>query len=434
LLVAGAICGSVFLIKGGVGFWHQFTAPAPPSPDLTGVDDPLVVKAVTSARTAVERNMGVADAWGTYGKVLRAHEFEAESNCCFRQAERLNPKDPRWPYLLGRGLRSSDPDQAIACLERSVRCGGVVMSPRLLLGELLLDRHRIEEAELLFRAVLEKEPENPRAHLALGRLALGRNQLEQSLDHLERAAAGAPDIKATHSVLAQVYSRLGKTEQAEEQVRLMAPLAEEWYWPDPYQDEVLALWVGLKARLSIAADFWKQRRRDEAIRYLQAVVADYPESEKAQFMLGDKLNIVERYAESEAPLREAVRLDPAFARAHFELGYCLHQKGRSDQAAACYRKAIELQPDYALAHYNLSFCLAEQGDRPAAIASLRIAVRYKPEVAKAHRNLGKLLAQQGEYVEAREALQRAVQLAPSDQESKELLERTSSRSSAPSDP
>jgi tetratricopeptide (TPR) repeat protein len=421
LLLGGALLGVVLLIKGSIGLWYRYTGPSPPLPDLNGAD-PLVAKAVADARVGVERDPGSAEAWGLLGKVLRAHEFELEANACFRRAETLDPSNPRWPYFWGRGLRMTDPDQALACLQRAVERGGPVMSPRLLLGELLVDRGRMEEAEALFRVVLEKEPESPRALLAMGRIALGRNQLDKSLDYLQRSAAGAPKVKATHSLLAQVYNLLGQTKAAEEQVRLMAPLGEEWFWNDPYQEEVVALWVGQKARLMIALDYWMAGRREEAVQRLQAIVADYPESAKAQFMLGDKLNVLERFTQSEKPLREAIRLDSGFSRSYFELGFCLQKQGKSDEAGECYLQAIRLQPDYALAYHNLSFCLEKRGDRRAAIQALQAAVRYKPDVAKAHRHLGKMLAAEGQFTQAREALQRAVDLASEDPESKALLE------------
>jgi tetratricopeptide (TPR) repeat protein len=420
LVSAAAVVGAFLVLRGGLGYWYQFTMPAPPMSVLTDTD-PAVARAIKAARIQVDRNRGSADAWGHLGKVLRAHEFEADSNFCFRQAEKLNPSDPRWPYLLGRSLRASDPDEAMACLQRSVRHSRSGISPSMLLGELLMDRGRLDEAEVQFRFVVDHDRDNPRASLGLGRIAFSRNQLEQSRDYLVRAAANAPKTKMIHASLAQLYSRLGDSKAAAAELRLVESLKDDFSWPDPYMDEVLALWVGLKARLTIASGLWKDGLRHKAIEYMQALARDYPESNKAQFILGDKLNLLERYQEAEAFLRAAVRLDPSFSRAHFELAYSLHQQGRIQEAAACYREAIRLQPDYAIAYYDLSFCLEVQGDRPRAMQALRDAIRYNPNVAKAYRQLGKLLTKDGQHTEALVVLRHALELAPDDQEATKLF-------------
>jgi tetratricopeptide (TPR) repeat protein len=296
-----------------------------------------------------------------------------------------------------------------------------------MLAEMLLDRGQSDEAEGLLLQVVQAEPEHPWAHLVLGRIALQRGRFADSLDHLKRSAAKAPHVKATHQALAQVYGRLGRTPEAEEEVRRMAPLREDWYWPDPYQEEVLAVWVGQKARITLVSRLWREGQRDESLRLAQALARDYPESPKAQYMLGEKLNVFGLCAESEKPLRAALRLDPNFGKAHFELGYCLHQQGNLTEAAACYREAVRLQPDYGVAYYDLSICLAQQGDREGALQAVRQAIRYKPDVGKSYRQLGKLLSEKGPSDEAREALQRAVELDPADSQAKALLDQARSR-------
>lgn len=414
--------GAVLLLLALRGWWIEWTSPPPPAIDLAGTD-PVVAQLVTEALKALESNPGESGAWGQLGMVLRAHEYVEESNVCFRQAEKLGPEDPRWPYLLARGVRASNPPEAIDCLRRAIPNSGKVQSPRLLLGELLLEQGLSSEAQSLFEEVLSVEPDNARAHLALGRIAFERNDLPLCLSHLERSARVEPKVRATHALLSQVHSRLGNVAAAEEERRLMAPLGEEWFWRDPYQEEVVSLWVGLKARLSLALDLWNNERKEESIAAYQALVRDYPESDKAQFLLGLRFNQTGRFEEAEEPLRQAVRLYPEYARAHFELGYGLHQRGQITEAEACYQKAIERQPDFAVAHYNLHFCFLANGERQKAIESLSTAVRYKPDVAKAHRALGMLYLETGKTSEARAALMRAIELDPADQEARDLLAR-----------
>lgn len=409
MIVAVGLLGISLLYKGSVGYWHRLTSPAPPSVPLERTD-PQVVRAIELARKEVEQAPGSAETWGVYGEVLRAHEYEDAATSCFRQAEILDPTDPRWPYLLARGLRVKAPDEALRCLERSVQREREVRTPRLVLAETLMDRGRMEEAEAHLKTVLAANPHDPRALLGLGRIEFARGEMDAAARHLEESTAIAPRVKATRSVLAQAYHRLGKSNAASGEMRAIASLREDWSWHDPYQEEVMGRWVGLKARLSLASELWKQRKREETIKVLRALIGEYPRSEQAQFMLGDKLSQMGRFAEAEAPLRLAIAIAPEMSRAHFDLGYCLHQMNRVDEAADGYRRAIELQPDYAVAHYNLSHCLSYRGDREGAIRAVREAIRLKPEIAKAHRHLATLLAEQGRSDEARRATERADRL------------------------
>ena len=91
--------------------WTRPGPPRPPQPDLAGAD-PEVVEAVAEARDAVLRAPRSAAAWGRYGQVLRAHDFGAEANRCFAEAERLGPAEPRWPYLRGLTLVLTEPGPA----------------------------------------------------------------------------------------------------------------------------------------------------------------------------------------------------------------------------------------------------------------------------------------------------------------------------------
>jgi tetratricopeptide (TPR) repeat protein len=342
--------------------------------------------------------------------VFRIHEFSQESDICFARAAELNPRDSRWPYFLGRGQRGRDRDKAEQYLKKAVAIGGTVFSPHFLLGELLLDEGRIDEAEPLFRQILAKEPDNSRAIFARARIAVARDTPDAAVADLERVVALTPMAKAAHSLLAQLYARQGRQALADREAATAAVLGDESIWTDPYQQELVAAWTGLEARLATAQALWTSGRQSETISFLRAVITDYPSSSRAQFLLGDRLNRVREFADAEAPLREAVRLEPGFSRAHFELGYSLQQQGKVVPAADEYREAIRLQPDFAVAYYDLSYSLTAQRDVDAAISALENAVRYAPGLTPAYARLAELLNGAGRDREARDVLAQAAAL------------------------
>jgi tetratricopeptide (TPR) repeat protein len=410
---------------GGVAAWQWCKAapPAPPDVDLTGAD-PAVKSVIESARTELLLTPRSADAWGSLGMELAAHGFYSESVPCFAEARRLNPTEPRWPYFQGVALELRDPDAAIPPLRRAVelsRSGSD--APRLRLAEALLGQGQSDEAEALFREVMTHDPDNPTAHLGLGRLAYERDDWQDSLTHLDRAAASPLTQKRARTLLTEVYRRRDDLVAAERERRLGEDLPPDPDPPDPMLESLGRLQVGRPARLSHASTLLRQDRVMEAVSLLQELVRDYPDSASAWLGLGRALIQQERYRAAEPALREAARLDPARVEVQFYLGVALFQLGRTRDAADFFRRAVQMRPDYALAQYNLGQCLKAQGDRGGAIAAFSEAVRYKPHYAQAHADLGELLALDGRRELALQHLRLAVELEPADAGAKTLLEK-----------
>jgi Tfp pilus assembly protein PilF len=205
----------------------------PPSVDWTGAD-PTVMKAIEAARAAVRQSPSSSHAWGQLGMILAAHNFAAEANVCFMQAEQLDPRETRWPYYQGTELCPNDPEVAIAKLQRAVELrDGHFDRARLRLGELLLRQGRLEEAEDHFREVLRQDPENALAHLNLARIARERGDLQASLKHLSRPMEGVYTRKASCLLAAEVHQRLGNEKVANQERQRAAKLPRDQDWPDP---------------------------------------------------------------------------------------------------------------------------------------------------------------------------------------------------------
>ena len=63
---------------------------------------------------------------------------------------------------------------------------------------------------------LNKEfPDNTSVLIQLGRLALGTNQLDKAVERLTRVVELEPDNRQAHCYLEEIYTKQGKTEQAE---------------------------------------------------------------------------------------------------------------------------------------------------------------------------------------------------------------------------
>ena len=119
-----------------------------------------------------------------------------------------------------------------------------------------------------------------------------------------------------------------------------------------------------------------------------------------------------RLAESLAPMQVVVKLSPQNAEAHSNLGNLLKELGRFEDAEASYRQAITVKPELAEAHSNLGVTLNLLGRLDEAEASYRQAIALKPDYAEAHSNLGSTLTVLGRLDEAETSYRQAVTLKP----------------------
>ena len=119
-----------------------------------------------------------------------------------------------------------------------------------------------------------------------------------------------------------------------------------------------------------------------------------------------------RLDEAIVDLREAVRLEPAYADAHGNLGAALARRGEVDAAIVEYREALRLAPDLALAHNNLGIALARTGAVDDAIEELRAAARLSPDRPDFHYNLAVLLVSRDDRAGAIAELDAAVRAQP----------------------
>ena len=115
-----------------------------------------------------------------------------------------------------------------------------------------------------------------------------------------------------------------------------------------------------------------------------------------------------------ASLKQAIKLDSAFAPAYTELGRALLILGKADDALAALHKAIELAPRDPEAHSGLGVALLATGRSDPAVTELAKAAELDPGSAPRQTNLGTALLMRGRVAEAIRAYEAAVRIAPKD--------------------
>ena len=308
---------------------------------------------------------------------------------------------------------------------------------------------KLQDAERLYRAILQAQPNHPDANHNLGvlavavgkpleaiplfKLALEANpQIEQFRisyvdalikverfneakrvlvegercgvpleklgaikQRLEGGSSGAEPPQDQLNNLLKHY-QTGKLEEVEE----LAKLLTQQFPKHPFA------WKLLGAVLKQAG------RANESLLPMQKSVELSPKDAEAHYNLGNTLSELGRLGEAEAGYRQAVALKPDYANAHNNLGATLQELGRPDKAEASYKQAIALKPDSAEVHSNLGNTLTELGKLDEAEVSLRQAIALKSDYAEAHYNLGNTLSGLGRLDEAEASYRRTIALKP----------------------
>jgi tetratricopeptide (TPR) repeat protein len=204
--------------------------------------------------------------------------------------------------------------------------------------------------------------------------------------------------------------------------------------------------IALFDRLRQANSAVRERRFDEAIPILKAVLAGDPRNAFATLILGSAymgkgasreaigqfhryLELVPtssyahqwlaichvRLGERDLALREAeaaLALDPNFTDARVLKAGVLAARGEHDTAIRVLREAIATDPAKPMIRLDLAKILAEAGHRDEARAEFEAVLRLEPDSVPALTGMGAVLAAAGELPAAEAALRRAIASAP----------------------
>ena len=254
------------------------------------------------------------------------------------------------------------------------------------LGVLAVSINKAEKALLLFKTALESNPKKEQFWLSYIDALIKEKQFDNAKQVLEQAKKQGVDADRLNSLEVQISSRTQKADTT-----ILSP-------PKELLDSLLG--------------YYQNGRLSDAEKLALEITQDFPKHQFAWKVLGAVLGATGRKSEAVDANQTAVALSPQDAAAHSNLGNMLKELGRLDEALASYNQAIALKPDLAEAHYNMGITLKELGRLDEALASYNQAIALKPDLAEAHNNLGVTLQELGKLDEALASYTQAIALKP----------------------
>lgn len=209
---------------------------------------------------------------------------------------------------------------------------------------------QLENAEALYRRILQAQPNNPDALHFLGMLRHQRGDGADAVRLIEQSIAQQPDYADAYNSLGNVLSSLGQT--AEAIVAYRRAIACRADFAEAFNN----LGVALRA----------QGEPAEAIQVLQQGIALKPDYADAYFSLGRALSAADQPDAAIQAIQEGLRRNPRRPGGYRQLGRLFYRLNRIEEAVACYRQWAEQNPDDPEAQYMLAAVTGENVPERAA--------------------------------------------------------------------
>jgi len=274
---------------------------------------------------------------------------------------------------------------------------------------------KLQDAERLYRAILQSEPLHPDANHNLGVIAVSFNKADVALPLFKTALEANPRIEQFWLSYIDALIKANQLKGAEQVIKK----AKRNGFNAKKMNALLSqsksrtnTKVPSQAQLRSLLEYYKNGRFSDAENLAKSLTEIFPRHQFGWKVLGAVLKKTGRVREALVASQKSVQLVPQDADAHYNLGNTLKELGRLDEAEACFSQAIALEHDHAEAHSNLGNTLKELGRLDEAEASYAQAIALKPDYAEAHGNLGNTLQELGRLDEAEASYTKAIALKP----------------------
>jgi lipopolysaccharide biosynthesis glycosyltransferase/lipopolysaccharide biosynthesis regulator YciM len=211
------------------------------------------------------------------------------------------------------------------------------------IGNTLRELHRFEDAEAVYRHVLEKEPKQVGAMIGLGHIAKQREEWPAALAQFEAVAGLQPENQSIQLEIAHTLREMDRLEEAEAHCQRLL--------------ERVPNHIGALVLLGAAC----QQRQDNAgaLKYFETAAGIDISNLHIQLEVAHALREMDRLEEAEAAYRRVLEQRPNAIGALIGLGHL--QKSRGDWPAALvhYEEAAAANPDNPKPQFEMMVALRE---------------------------------------------------------------------------
>jgi tetratricopeptide (TPR) repeat protein len=278
---------------------------------------------------------------------------------------------------------------------------------------------KVEAANELLSAVVEARPENAEAHVALANLSYWRGRHDDAVGGYRRALDIQPDHPVALINLAGALRDRGDFNDAIDACRIavshlpcsapahaalagaLAAAGRPGEAVEAYRAAIERAPEDVASRAAMALALLDAGQPQAALTAADQTLQLNAEVADAWFVRGAALMTLRKPAEAAAALEKAAVLDPERAGICLTLGNAYAELDRPDDAVEQLSRAVTLDPTLKEAHASLGSVLYRCGEPDSAESFCWLALASDPDMPIAHQNLAAIHADRGDLDQAR---------------------------------
>lgn len=251
-------------------------------------------------------------------------------------------------------------------------------------GESYMGQDKYEEAEKMFRKVIEINFKDDRAYEEIGRLCTKQRKYKEAEKIYRKAIEINPQNDDAYVGLGDLYS-----------VQLRFKEAEEIYQKAIEIDPKIA-----KAYIGLGNSYRDQKKYKQAEEIYQKAIERDPKDVNACIELGISYEEQKKYNQAEKIFQKASEINPEDDRSYAWIGQLRLEQKKYKQAEEIYQKAIEIIPNSERVYLRMGRLYKQLGNYKKAEEMFLKTIKVNPKHYKTYAELGHLYRTQGKYKEA----------------------------------
>jgi len=266
----------------------------------------------------------------------------------------------------------------------------------LLQARLAQSEKKYDEVAALLQNVFSRDPDNIEGRVVQAQALLGKGDLKQGTEILERADKSFANNPLIKYQLALAYLQGKNTSQAMNELEQAITLAPKYV-------EAIVLLAQLRLR---AGD------PRSVITPLESALQLRPDVTQIRTLLADAYQAVGRSEEAASLIREQIKKTPQDSQSYLVLGVILKQQKKNDESRKAFEKAIELNPENVVAIDQLADLDLEARAFSAVHQRANALLQKDPKSAPAYFIHGRSYVIEKNFAAAETALKKAIELDP----------------------
>src|SRR5438874_1771655 len=293
-------------------------------------------------------------------------------------------------------MQTGDKEEARSYLQDLTKLARDFIGAWILQAKLAQSEKKYDEVATLLQNVFSRDPDNIEGRVVQAQALLGKGDIKQGTDILERADKSFANNPLIKYQLALAYLQGRNTTQATSELEQAVKIAPK------YVDAIVLL-----AQLRLRAGDPRS-----VITPLESALQLRPDITQIRTLLADAYQAVGRSEDAASLIREQIKKTPEDSQSYLVLGVILKQQKKDDEARKAFEKSLELNPQNVVAIDQLTDLDLAAKAFSAIHQRANALLQKDPKSAPAYYIHGRSYVMEKNFAAAETALKKAIELDP----------------------